>query len=81
MTPKQSEQARRLLEWTFTQAEEASGVPAVHVATYERTGHMAKLRGRDSVNRIQALRAAFERAGLEFKDDAQRGVKLRKAEP
>jgi len=52
-----------------------------YVSLFERTGYLPGPAEGDE-DRLGALRAALEAAGIEFVEDAQRpNVRLRKAEP
>ncbi len=78
MTPEQCIEARRLLGWSQTRLGDAIGIRFSVVGRFERIGRMTK--ARRGPDRLGAMRAAFEAAGVEFTDGDQPGVKLRKAE-
>ena len=59
VTREQCLQARLLLGMTQKMLAVTSGVPQPSIALYERSGHL-------SVERVNALRAALETAGVDF---------------
>src|SRR4029453_16687835 len=75
LTPDQLRAARALLQWSRAELEEASGVPAVTIRSFEG--------GADSkISTVSKLRAACERAGIAFIDAADGmgvGVRFREA--
>ena len=72
MTHAQCRAARGLLDWTEVRLADASGVAASTVTSFERSSRVA------TPERIQAMRAAIEAAGVEFTNGDEPGVKLRK---
>ena len=72
MTPAQCRAARALIDMTQAELAGAAIVPPTLVADYE-AGSVTP-RAAD----VEALRRALERAGVEFIDGDQAGVRLRK---
>jgi transcriptional regulator with XRE-family HTH domain len=72
MTPAQCRAARGLIDWSQVKLAEVAAVAASTVTSFERSSRVATL------ERIQAMRAALEKAGVEFTNGAEPGVKLRK---
>ena len=80
VTGEQCRAARRLLGWTMTRLAREAGLPqANYISTFELEGRMMMSQSRTSqVNRVAAIRAALERAGIEFVDgDTGPKVQLR----
>ena len=71
MTSEQARAARSLLGCTTYQLAAWSGVQQQVIATFERTGRvMRPLSGVTGVDRLTAIRAALEEAGVEFTPDS-----------
>jgi predicted transcriptional regulator len=73
MTPAQCRAARALIDMTQAELAGAAIVPPTLVADYE-AGSVTPRRAAD----VEALRRALERAGVDFIDGDQAGVRLRK---
>ena len=71
MTPAQCRAARALLDISIDELHGSSVVPRVIIETFEAGG--AKLTQAD----LDAIQAALERAGVEFTNGGQPGVRLR----
>lgn len=79
LTPAQSRAARALINWSQPQLAEASGTGVSTIRDFE-TGKRTPI-----ANNLAAIRAALEKAGVQFLDDGQTaggvGVALRKDRP
>lgn len=77
MTPAQLKAARSLLGWSRDRLAGQSDVPAHAVGEFERglVGASA------TAERLAAIRAALELAGIEFTDGDNPGVSRRRAGP
>ena len=75
ITPAQCREARSLLGWPRDQFAARSGVLFASLGKFERGA--IPLRPEAHV----ALRAALEAAGIEFTDDGEPGVKLKRSSP
>ena len=71
MTPAQCRAARALLDISIDELHGSSVVPRVIIEAFEAGG--AKLRQAD----LDAIQAALERAGVEFTNGGQPGVRLK----
>jgi transcriptional regulator with XRE-family HTH domain len=71
MTPSQCKAARALLDWTQPQLAESAGLGLSTIVDFERS------RREVSAEAIQAMRAAFEKAGVEFLDEDGGGPGVR----
>ena len=71
MTPSQCRAARALLDWTQPTLAKASGLGVSTVIDFERE------RRQVSDEAVTAIRTALEKAGVEFTNGKQPGVKLR----
>ncbi len=74
LVPAQCRAARALLEWSQADLSAKSNVSAKTIADFER-GKRGPL-----VNNLAAIVSAFEAAGVEFTNDGQPGVRLKKRE-
>jgi transcriptional regulator with XRE-family HTH domain len=72
MTPAQCRAARGLIDWSQVKLAEVAAVAVSTVTSFEQSSRVA------TPERIQAMRAALERAGVEFINGDEPGVKLRK---
>jgi transcriptional regulator with XRE-family HTH domain len=74
MTPAQCRAARGLLDWTQAKLAEAAGLALATVVKFERSGRTVPARA------VQAMRLAFEAAGVEFipENGSGEGVRLQK---
>ena len=74
MTPAQCRAARGLLDWTQAKLAEAAGLALATVVKFERSGRAVPARA------VQAIRLAFEAAGVEFipENGSGEGVRLQK---
>jgi transcriptional regulator with XRE-family HTH domain len=74
MTPAQCRAARGLLDWTQAKLAEAAGLTLATVVKLERNGRTVPARA------VQAMRLAFEAAGVEFipENGSGEGVRLQK---
>ncbi len=79
MTSAQCIEARRLLALTQMDLAKAARLSKAVIITFEASGHLP--RAIDGPNRMSILTAFFEKAGVEFTNGDQPGVKLRKTEP
>lgn len=81
MTPDQCRAARLLLGWSRDRLSAQSGTALNFLTSYERKGRVPRPDGREpEFDRMGAVRAALEQAGVEFTNDGP-GVKLRKPGP
>ena len=80
MTPKQCQEARRLLGWSQDRLGAISGTGAHAVSTFELKGRVTAA-AFGGIDRLTALRAALEAAGVVFTNGEEPGVKVRKADP
>lgn len=78
MTGEQCRAARRLLKWTQDRLARAAGVSQTYVSWFEINGVLPEPAHNDH-GRLGDLRAALERAGVEFTDGEEPGVRLRRA--
>ena len=77
LTPEQVRAARALLGWS-TQRLGAHCELGEHVISkYERTGRVVPSLQKDPTDRLGAIRAALEAAGVEFTGGDAPGVQLR----
>jgi len=74
MTSAQCRAARGLLDWTQAKLAEAAGLTLATVVKLERNGRTVPARA------VQAMRLAFEAAGVEFipENGSGEGVRLQK---
>ncbi len=73
MSPSQCKAARAILDWTQPRLADAASLGLSTIVDFERS------RREVSAEAIQAMRAAFEAAGIEFTNEEGPGVRLRKA--
>jgi len=79
VTPEQCREGRKLLGWSRERLGAMSGTSAHFVRYYEEFGRaMAQGGGVSGSDRLGAVRAALEAAGVEFTDGDAPGVTLRK---
>ena len=80
MTPEQCRAARELLGWSRDRLGAISGVYGFVVYAFEAKGRVINSAdGSCPVDRIAAIRAALEEAGIEFIDNGPGpGVRLRR---
>ena len=74
ISPQQSRAARRLLNWSMVRRASRSNLTEGAIRNFEES-----LRAL-SVDKIAAIRAALEAAGVEFKNGDEPGVRLKKAD-
>jgi transcriptional regulator with XRE-family HTH domain len=72
MAPAQCRAARALLNWTQTELAAASSLGLSTVVDFERE------RRQVSEEAVTAIRTALEKAGVEFTNGGEPGVKLRR---
>jgi transcriptional regulator with XRE-family HTH domain len=72
MTPAQSRAARGLLDWSQTELAEGSNLSESTIRDFE------KGRRTPTETNISAIQRVFEDAGVEFLDDGQHSVRMRK---
>ena len=78
MTPDQVMAARNLLGWTRGRLAAMSDTTARTVLNYERDGRLARaVDGTSGVDRLAAIRAALEAAGVEFIEENGGGPGVR----
>lgn len=75
LSPEQTRAARRLLDWSAIRLAARSNLGEGTIRKFEE-GLCAP-----SVDKLAAIRAALEAAGVEFTNGARPGVRLRKAPP
>lgn len=79
MTSEQIKAARALLGWSQLQLGLRSDTSIHVVRTFERTGRIMTVRRRPDLNDpLAAIRAALEKAGVEFTNEGTPRVRLRK---
>ena len=81
MSPAQCKEARRLLGIPRERLAAASGVTIAVVRRYENEGYLQRVPGGETgAERLQAIRAALEVAGVEFieQNGGGPGVRLRR---
>jgi hypothetical protein len=77
MTSSQCVAARKLLGWSCYKLAAKSGAPAHAVRKFERFGIVSAITSvMPRIDRMAAIRAAFETAGVEFIDGGQPAVRL-----
>ena len=79
MTGADVRDARRLLGWSQHRLAVRAKVSQATVSDYERNGYYP-LGMHDGRDRVAAIRAVLEQAGVEFTDGEEPGVKLRKTD-
>ena len=83
MTPDQVKAARVLLGWGLKRLAARSGTSIQMGTVFEQTGRVMSLNSRFQTvptDAVAAIRTALEAAGVEFTNDNEPGVKLRKAD-
>jgi hypothetical protein len=78
MTPGQCEEARRLLGWSRARLSGQSGIGLGVIEAFEGSGRVqSAMSPLDRADRLAAIRAALEAAGVAFTNGDAPGVKLR----
>ena len=77
MTPTQCEAASLLLKWSRMRLAAQINASENVVMEYEKRGHIPRPNGTGPIDRLAAIRAALEAAGIEFIDGDQPSVRLR----
>jgi hypothetical protein len=78
MTPAQCKAARGLLDWGRHRLAGKSRIPQHAIRGFELNGHMVSPSSMmPQIDRIAAIRAALEAAGVEFTNGEAPGVRLR----
>ena len=82
MTPEQCREARKLLGWSRERLGAMSSTSAHFVRYYEEFGRAMRAQSAESPgsDRLGAVRATLEAAGVEFTNGDAPGVRLRKEE-
>ena len=80
MTGADVREARRLLGWSQWRLAIRVKVPQAVIGRYEATDYCPSAQ-HGNKDRLGAIRAALEQAGVEFTDGDAPGVKLRRTEP
>ena len=80
MTPEQLKAARELLGWSRCRLAMASNLSEHAILVFETSGReiARRPRLRPSVDRLAAIRAALEAAGVEFTNGNAAGVRLKR---
>jgi len=80
VTAAQCLEARRLLRWSRERLSARTGLAATTLQVFEHTGRMPQSKW-ERADRLGMMRRVFERAGVEFTNGDEPGVRLRKPKP
>jgi transcriptional regulator with XRE-family HTH domain len=72
VSPQQSRAARGLLDWSQTELGARANLSESTIRDFEKGRRVP------AINNLAAIRAALEKAGVEFTNGEQPGVRLRK---